>query len=59
MALERVTLGVKKMDAQLFIDSLNVQLTLTVFGLMLTIWCAGYACGHSLAFVRKITYQAT
>jgi hypothetical protein len=58
MVSAQVTHGVK-MDAQIFIDSLNLPLLLAVFGLMLTVWCAGYATGHSLAFVRKITHQAT
>ena len=47
------------MDAQVFIDNLNLGLLITVFGLMIFVWCAGYACGHTLAFVRKITYQVT
>jgi hypothetical protein len=47
------------MSAQEFFDLISLEVFGLLIGLGLFSWCAGYAAGYVLGFLRRITHSVT
>jgi hypothetical protein len=47
------------MSAQEFLDLISLEVFGLIFALGLFSWCAGYAVGYVLGFLRRITHSVT